>query len=431
MNRALVGIVLLAASQLTAAYPLDGYPYTGIRRLEFYRLAQTGVISGRQLEPGAQLPMAKVMPRWHDPLVLQQKPDRELNEKIRRMLGQEHDRYGVALLDLSDPDRPRYAEHNGGMRANVGSVGKLLVALAVFQKLADYYPEDVAARERVLRKSEVVADRFILYDEHKVPLWDIDERRLQHRQLRLGDTGSLWEYLDWMLSASSNAAASTVMKQLLLISHFGRQYPVSDARVSEFLGNTSPGELGAILTESMSDALVRNGLDPEQLNQGSFFTREGKRRVSGTSSYGTPRELVKFLLLLESESLIDAFSSREIKRLIYMTQKRIRYASHPALSEAAVYFKSGSLYSCVPEPDFVCGKYKGNRVNRLASVAIIESPAGDPKYHYLVAVMSNVLRKNSAVAHQTLAMRIHRMIEAEHRAAVWPEPTEQGVNSGF
>jgi hypothetical protein len=29
--------------------------------------------------------------------------------------------------------------------------------------------------------------------------------------------------------------------------------------------------------------------------------------------------------------------------------------------------------------------------------------------------MSNVLRKNSAVAHQTLATRIHRLIEAYHR----------------
>jgi hypothetical protein len=35
-------------------------------------------------------------------------------------------------------------------------------------------------------------------------------------------------------------------------------------------------------------------------------------------------------------------------------------------------------------------------------------------YHYLVTVSSNVLRKNSAVAHQTLALRIHRLIEARH-----------------
>jgi hypothetical protein len=32
----------------------------------------------------------------------------------------------------------------------------------------------------------------------------------------------------------------------------------------------------------------------------------------------------------------------------------------------------------------------------------------------MVVVMSNVLRKNSAVAHQTLATRIHRLIEARN-----------------
>ena len=58
----------------------------------------------------------------------------------------------------------------------------------------------------------------------------------------------------------------------------------------------------------------------------------------------------------------------------------------------------------------------GNKVNYLASVAIVEGPVPGVDYHYLVAVSSNVLRKNSAVAHQTLALRIHRMIEAHHKA---------------
>ncbi len=82
---------------------------------------------------------------------------------------------------------------------------------------------------------------------------------------------------------------------------------------------------------------------------------------------------MKLLLRIEQGKLIDEFSSREIKRLLYMTQRRIRYASHPALNDSAVYFKSGSLYSCQPEPGFTCGKYKGNKRNSLASVAIIET----------------------------------------------------------
>ncbi len=67
------------------------------------------------------------------------------------------------------------------------------------------------------------------------------------------------------------------------------------------------------------------------------------------------------------------------KRLIYMTQRRIRYASSPALNDAAVYFKSGSLYRCKPEEGFVCRKYEGNVENLMNSVAIVESPAGEPR----------------------------------------------------
>ena len=163
---------------------------------------------------------------------------------------------------------------------------------------------------------------------------------------------------------------------------------------------------------ALNGALESNGLDTELLRQGSFFTRYGKMRTGGVTSYGTPRELLNLLLLIEQGKLIDEFSSREMKRLLYMTQKRIRYASHPALTDSAVYFKTGSLYSCQPEPGFECGKYKGNKRNTLASVAIIETEKTDRDLHYLVVVISNELRVNSAVAHQTLAMRIHRMIEA-------------------
>jgi hypothetical protein len=136
--------------------------------------------------------------------------------------------------------------------------------------------------------------------------------------------------------------------------------------------------------------------------------------VPGTTSYATPKSLIEFLLKLEQGKLVDPFSSREIKRLIYMTARRIRYASSPALSGAAVYFKSGSLYKCRPESGFVCKKYQGNELNLLCSVAIVEHPASRPRLHYMVAVISNVLRKNSALAHQTLATRVHRLMEKDY-----------------
>jgi hypothetical protein len=51
----------------------------------------------------------------------------------------------------------------------------------------------------------------------------------------------------------------------------------------------------------------------------------------------------------------------------------------------------------------------------LNSVVIFEAPAADPQLYYMVVVMSNVLRKNSAVVHQTLAMRIHHLLQKYYK----------------
>jgi hypothetical protein len=136
--------------------------------------------------------------------------------------------------------------------------------------------------------------------------------------------------------------------------------------------------------------------------------------VPGVTSYATTRELTRLLLRMEQGRLVDSFSSRELKRLLYVTERRIRYASSPALHEAAVYFKSGSWFGCEPEEGFVCRKYEGNVRNLMNSVGVIEAPAGAPRLYYLVSLTSNVLRKNSAVDHQSLATRIHRLIEQRH-----------------
>ena len=51
---------------------------------------------------------------------------------MRALLGADAERYGLAVLDLTDPERPRYAEHRGKALFNPGSVGKLVVALGLF-----------------------------------------------------------------------------------------------------------------------------------------------------------------------------------------------------------------------------------------------------------------------------------------------------------
>jgi hypothetical protein len=127
---------------------------------------------------------------------------------------------------------------------------------------------------------------------------------------------------------------------------------------------------------------------------------------------------MRYVVKMEQGRLVDRFSSEEIKRLLYLTDRRIRYASSPALNDTAVFFKSGSLYSCQQEPGFKCGKYMGNVRNYMNSVAMVETEQQDgvQPLRYVVVVMSNVLRRNSAVEHQTLATRIHRMMQKAHPA---------------
>ena len=420
-------LLLLSIPELSVAYPLDAYPETGIRRIEAARLAVLGKMDGRRQPPGALLPTSLVDLRLldHPDLVLPE-PDPEFTARVLELLGDKADRYGVAFLDLSDPDHPRYAEHRADFRQNVGSVGKLAIAVAIFQALADFYPDDFEARKRLLREAVISADEFIQKDHHEVRIWNPNTGTLSNRKLQQGDQGSLWEYLDWTLSASSNAAASMVMKNAMLLRHFGRDYPVSNDRSDRFFQETSRKQMRQLYEQTFLEPLTRNGLDLQYFRQGSFFTRYGKERVpTGYNSYGTARELMRLLLLMEQGRLVDIFSSREIKRLLYMTERRIRYASSPALGDSAVYFKSGSLYSCKAEPGFKCKKYHGNVKNYMNSVAIVETPAGVKHLHYLATLISNELYKNSAVDHQTLATYIHRMIEADHP----PEPTPPGLLS--
>jgi hypothetical protein len=410
-------LFILGISCLCHAYPLDSYEETGIRRVEAARLAVLGKMRGRQQPPGALLPAEMVDLRLLDHADLDlPEPDPAFTQEVMALLGENASLYGIAVLDLSDPVHPRYAEHRADFKQNVGSVGKIVAALAMYQALADVYPDDIEARKRVLRDTIITADEFIQWDHHEVRIWNPQTGKLSFRPLHIGDQGSLWEYLDWTLSASCNAAAAMVMKNTMLLKHFGKRYPVSKAEADRFFKETPRQQLGKLYAETHHDPITRNGLNLDNLRQGSFFTRQGKKRVPGTTSYGTARELLLFTLRMEQGRLIDLFSSREIKRLLYMTERRIRYASAPALFDSAVYFKSGSLYSCKEEPGFVCKKYHGNVKNYMNSVAIVETPAGVNRLHYLATLISNVLYKNSAVDHQTLATRIHRLVEAAHPA---------------
>jgi hypothetical protein len=401
--------VLVSAA--ASAYPLDGFSETGIRRLEGSRLANEGKVRDVKQPPGARLNLDEVEPRLIGQTFELPAPDAAFTRQVVATLNGSLDDQAVAVLDLSNPAAPRYAEHRAEHRQNVGSVGKLVVALAFFQALADTYPDDIEARRRVLKTTLVTADSFSQSDHHTVRIFDPATQTLTRRQVRIGDRVTLYEWLDWMLSPSSNSAAGMVMREAMLLKKFGRDYPQPEAENQRFFNQTPKSELTALYAATFSEPVTRNGLDLDALRQGSFFTAGGKARVPGTGdSVGTARELARYLLRMEQGRLVDVFSSREIKRLIYLTEVRIRYSSSPALAQAALYFKSGSLYQCAPEAGFTCKPYAGNVKNYMNSATVVESPARERQLFYISTLVTNILRKNSAGEHQALATRLHEAI---------------------
>ncbi len=411
----LLGTGLLAAGAV-AAYPLDGYEDTGIRRLEGNRLAQQGVVKDVKQPPGALLGMKDVDLRLVGQTFDLPAPDPQFTRQVNAILTGSMDDYGLAVLDLTDPANPRYAEHRADHKQNVGSVGKLIVVLSLMQALADVYPDDIEARRRILKTTVVTADGFSQSDHHTVRIFDPATKKLTRRAVQVGDRATLYEWLDWMLSPSSNSAAGMVMREAMLIRQYGTAYPPPETEIKRFFDSTPKRELTALFEKTFYAPVTRNGLNLELLRQGSFFTATGKKIVPGPGeSYGSARELMRYLLRMEQGRLVDEFSSREIKRLIYVTERRIRYASSPALAEAAVYFKSGSLYECAKEAGFTCRPYAGNVKNYMNSTAIIESPAAQRKLYYMSTLVTNILRKNSAAEHQALATRLQQLVESLHR----------------
>ena len=66
----------------------------------------------------------------------------------------------------------------------------------------------------------------------------------------IGDKGSLYEFLDWMLSPSSNSAAGMVMREAMLLRQFGKAYPLPEDKIRSFFRGDA---------EERADGALRSG----------------------------------------------------------------------------------------------------------------------------------------------------------------------------
>lgn len=409
----LMGFLLLA-SFLLQAYPLDA-DESGIRRLQ-------GQLRTK-LPAGAQLSVKQIalhLERRADWNLDPAERDATLQKALESVFKSRDPSYGVMVVDFTDPENIRWAGVREDRRQVPGSVGKVLCMMALFDGLRRAFP-DIEQRKRLLREHWIVATDWVIKDSHKVPRLKAETGSLVYAVIQPGDRFTLGEWVDHMISPSANAAGSVVWKEAMLLRAFGSEYPPSTGQENAFFRSTPAAELRDLAQAVINDALAAAGLEPDELRVGNFWTSTGKKKIAGVGgSRATPRELARWLLRLEQGRLVDAWSSLEMKRYLYMTKRRYRYVYAPELAQAAVYFKSGSQFRCRPEEGYKCGKYLGNEQNAMNSVLIVESPArpGADQKRYLVALTSDVRKVNSAWDHSRLGAAIEEIIRSRQSVKV-------------
>ena len=411
---AILGFLCVAFTTSTF-YPIDGYSHTGIKRLKRLELIKSGeIVEASKLPEGAFKSYKDIelnlLSKKEDSVGLFFQVDEGFQQEISGLFRGLDKSYSIAVLDISDEENPRYAKRNETFGYQPGSVGKIAVLVGLFNQLAKIYPDDFEKRLDLLRNKSVKAGVWGLTDEHTIPIYNIETKKLVKRQVIASDVFTLFEWADHMLSVSNNGAASILWREVLLMQAFGDQYPTLTQEESEKYFKETDRKLLTDLGNDVVNLPLRDlGITHDEWRLGSFFTRGANTYVgSKGGSIGSPLGLMKFLIKLEQGNVIDEQSSLEMKRLMYMTDRRIRYAQSAALKDAAVYFKSGSLYKCDRTKGESCGKYMGNVQNFMNSVVIVEHP---DNCRYMVALMSNVLRKNSGTDHMNLATQVDKVIK--------------------
>jgi hypothetical protein len=408
---ALVLVLAVIPWRTGLSYPIDGVDKTAIRRLvrlqrmDSAKLVKTLPYGSRHSLPYVRL---NLMDRPLDSNLVAR--DSAMEERLEDLIPNRGRAYSVAILDVTAGREPRYLERNADRGYQPGSVGKLAVITALMCELENVFVDDVEARWDLLKNKVVRGGEFAVYDHHTIPEYDPETERYSRPKVNQKHEFSLYEWADHMLSVSNNGAASVVWREAMLMRVFGEKYPeLTQEEADAYFEETNRRELSDISHSVVNEPLRHLGIGFDEWRLGTMFTRGASAIVPPQQgSIGTPRGVMKWMAALESGRVIDQASSLEIKRLMYMTDRRIRYAHSSVLDSAAVYFKSGSLYGCKQGTN--CEKYAGNRMNFMNSVCIVEQPDGN---RYLVALMTNVLGRNSAYDHQLLAKGIDGLMREE------------------
>ena len=410
-------------NQSAFAYPLDA-ENTGINRLVGSNPA-TAAKGARKLSSGALLSDAEIQLNlltetgyaWD---FAQAKRDPVLQDELEKMFKSRSKSYGLVVVDITDPENIAWA----GLRENrsqiPGSVGKGITMLGLFSELARAFP-DIEDRERILRTRMITAGEWVKWDSHGVPRYNEKTNRVKSSPIAPGETYALSEWLDFTIAYSANSAAATIWKEAILLREFGSTYPPTPDEEAKFFKETSKSDLWTLASDAVREPMLAAELDPETFWIGSLWTRTGKNLIPGSGgSRGTPLEMARFLVRLEQGRLVDYWSSLKMKKFLYMTSRRYRYVFSDALKPSAVYYKSGSFYKCVEEEGFTCGKYKGNKLNAMNSIAIIETPATDEQgqKRYIAALTSDVRKVNSAWDHSRIGSAVDKLIRTRKAAAL-------------
>ncbi len=432
----LVATLITLLPFTAVAYPLDGEEESGIHRLKGYSMpAEAAKLKAGQLWHVADVKLSLIDYQGVDFDALEQ--DQELSNAISAMLSKRDASYSMVIVDYSDVENLRWAGLRPDLKQNPGSVGKLLCMTALFHALSETFPEP-AQRAELLKNTMVQAGDWVTRESHSVPKWNAELNRNTFSVINQTDIFSLSEWIDHAISPSANAAGAIIWREAMLVKHFGKAYPVDAETRHDFFAKTSKTELASLARSVITEPLTAAAIDTSNLQQGSMFTSAGKQKVPGITSFATTRELARLMFRMEQGKLVDAWSSLQMKKYMYLTKRRYRYAYAPELNDKAVYFKSGSLYACKTLEDGTlskCGKYMGDKQNLMNSIAIVESKVESKaeseeanSAKYIAALMSNVFGVNSAWDHSRIGAATDAMVTTRKPQTLKENASQQEIS---